>query len=620
MDDFHDDDAYHKNKGDDDKNSQSNDRSGSRLLEPVAQAPAPSFVAQTDNDNSHAEDEWIAGVVADIPEGFDYDEKRDRIIDCETGRAICGPLRVAARLSDPAKSNWHLVLEFRDPNGNIQEVVYSSGNLAESAKGLAFCLANRGFVLCGTATALGRFIRAARPQAIGTVLLKPGHAQLGDGTPIYADRNGIVFRPPSADGELIRTVGFLGEVKTVGTLHSWQAEVASLAEGNPILMLGIVAAFAGPLLDLANAAPIGVNFYGATTSGKSTALRVMASVYGDPTTLQTWNATRTAIELLAHEANDGLLLLDEFPSHPERWHVETLMTLGNGVGRSRSDVSLSLKKAEGNRAVLASAAEKSVRQFLREAGITPPDGIAVRMIDIPIRRWTHGLFENLHGYPDGRMFSIALHKAAARNHGLAGSAFINSVLKDYGFLQERLGSAITKNYDGIVADLQLSEVSAEVGRVLHAFALFNVAANYAISQGILPWNKEAVREAIVSVARIWLADQSGVVSQRSRKVVEQIYADRHSFIEFGSAEGASHTDTGWQTPEWYHVLPAAFDRYAGAHPQSAARDLETDGILRRGTEANRLLSRISVPGLIARKRVYSLRRTAILDALGLAED
>lgn len=620
MDDFHDDDAHHDNKDEDDQDSHGDDGHGSRTLVPVSQAPVPSLTFRIGAADSTPGDVWIARVIEDLPEGFCFDERRDLIIDGETDWAICGPLRVAARLSDVTGTAWHLVLEFRDPEGNIQEVIHSAGTLAASAKEIACSLANGGLVLCGTAAALGRFIRAARPQAIGTVLMQPGHARLRDGTPVYADRTGAVLRHPTAAGQLIRTVGLSDKTGKAGSLQSWQNEVAALAMGNPILIVALAAAFAGPLLSFAKAAPIGLNFYGATSSGKSTALRVMASVYDDPTTLQTWNATRTAIELMAREANDSLMILDEFPSRPERWHVETLMTLGNGVGRSRSDLSLSLKRAVGIRTVLASAAEKSVRQFLREAGISPPDGMAVRMIDIPVRRWTHGLFEDLHGHSDARMFSMALCDAAARNHGLAGTAFISSLLLHDAFLRKKLGPSITSSYNSLVGQLQLAEVPAEVGRVLHAFALINIAAILAIHVGILPWQKEAVREAIVDVARVWLADWNGEVSQRSRLIAERIHADHNSFIEFGAPGGSPETDTGWRTPDWYHVLPAAFDRYAGAQPQNAARDLEADGILRRGTEANCLLSRITVPGLRARKRVYCLRRAAILDALGLAGD
>lgn len=70
------------------------------------------------------------------------------------------------------------------------------------------------------------------------------------------------------------------------------------------------------------------------------------------------------------------------------------MSLGNATGRSRGGLKLALNSGKETRCVIASSAEKSVRQFMRDVGITPPDGLSVRMIDIPVRRWTFGVLRS----------------------------------------------------------------------------------------------------------------------------------------------------------------------------------------------------------------------------------
>lgn len=229
-------------------------------------------------------------------------------------------------------------------------------------------------------------------------------------------------------------------------------------------------------------------------------------------------------------------------------------------------------------------------------------------------------FEELHGRPDGRAFSSAMTTAAAKNHGTAGSAFIGWILRQDAQLRESLGALIAQFFAEMTARLKLDDVPGDVGRVLDALALIGIAGELAIGAEVFPMPMGSAKASAVDIARVWLAGRNGDVSDRSRQIAERLYADRRSFIDLDASPESSTTETGWKTADFFHVLPTAFDRFAGAHPQTAARDLEADGLLRRGTEANCLLSRITVRGLRERMRVYSLRRRALLDALGLAED
>ena len=620
MDDIHDDHAHHEDQDNADDNQEKDPGQKGQVAIPARPGPVPSNAFRMSEAPGADPVAWESLMLADMPEGYGYNAAKGRIFDLETGKVLCGPLRVAFRLCDTAGLNWHIGLEFINHGGQRHEMILEGGLVEGSIKEVTSILADRGFALLGTATALGRFIRSATPQTTGLILLQPGHARLPDGAPVFATRNGEVIQTQVSHGLLIRINDCDAKQSVAGTLQSWQIEVATLAIGNPALVLALSAALTGPLLIYAKAASISLNFYSANSSGKSTALKMMGSAHEDSTILNNWRATPTAIELMAAEGNDGLLILDEFPSHPEHWHVETIMMIGNGTGKARGKSSKALNRAGRSRVVVASTAENSIRHYMNDAGLNPPDGLSVRMIDIPVRRWTHGVFEDLHGHSDGRAFSTAICNAVAQNHGTAGPAFICWILRHNAELRAKIGTYMGLAFDELTQCLGLTSVPDDVGRVLNAFSLISVAGELAIRAGVLPWKAGTARAAAADVAKIWLAARNGEVSQRSREIVERIHAERDTFIDIAAPGKLAETETGWKTAEWYHILPQAFDRLTVEHPQNAARDLEGDGLLKRGTEANCLLSRISIPGLKQRKRVYSLKISAILEALGLAED
>ena len=81
--------------------------------------------------------------------------------------------------------------------------------------------------------------------------------------------------------------------------------------GNSRLVLAVSCAFAALLLHPAGAESGGLHFVGESSTGKTTALKVAASVFGAPDYLQRWRATTNGIESLAALRSDTLLVLDE---------------------------------------------------------------------------------------------------------------------------------------------------------------------------------------------------------------------------------------------------------------------------------------------------------------------
>src|SRR3546814_3073270 len=88
----------------------------------------------------------------------------------------------------------------------------------------------------------------------------------------------VIFQGATADGVALAIAG---------TMNEWRAQVSAPCIGNSRLVLALSAAFAGPCLGLLDTEGGGFHLRGSSSSGKSTALAVAASVFGPPAYMRT---------------------------------------------------------------------------------------------------------------------------------------------------------------------------------------------------------------------------------------------------------------------------------------------------------------------------------------------
>jgi putative DNA primase/helicase len=86
----------------------------------------------------------------------------------------------------------------------------------------------------------------------------------------------------------------------------WKASVSARCVGNSRLVLAVATAFAAPLLRLVGAQGGGWHFVGASSSGKTTAIEIAASVLGFPSAsgttrgyVRSWDATKNGLAIMA---------------------------------------------------------------------------------------------------------------------------------------------------------------------------------------------------------------------------------------------------------------------------------------------------------------------------------
>ena len=196
-----------------------------------------------------------------------------------------------------------------------------------------------------------------------------------------------------------------------------------MASGNSRLILAISASFTGPLLRLLHHENIGIHFKGNSSLGKSTALHVANSTWGNPANVNTFRATANGLEGIASLHNDRLLCIDELGQISLMEAGQIVYMLGNGVGKGRATQHGLAKKQSTWRLVFISTGELSFSQVMEEVGSRVKAGQEVRLIEIPADTGISGLFENLHGFKGGADFATYLKEASSQFYGTPQGLF-----------------------------------------------------------------------------------------------------------------------------------------------------------------------------------------------------
>ncbi|MFR0874900.1 MAG: DUF927 domain-containing protein, partial [Bilophila wadsworthia] len=268
-----------------------------------------------------------------------------------------------------------------------------------------------------------------------------GSAYVMPDTVYGADEGTLVLQSPGHEG--LYTVA--------GDEGAW-AELARLCVGNTRLAFALCAAFAGPLLRLADVEGGGFSFEGGSSCGKTTCLQVAASVWGGPAHMRPWRATDNGLESVCVLHNDNLLILDEVGQVSANVLSECGYLIANGMGKTRSGKDSSLRKSHTWRLLFLSSGEIGFAEKLSEKGLKARAGQEVRFVGIPTDA---GMLSELHALPDAGALSNRLKELAVQHYGHAGRAFLqwladnrDDVLKSVGEISPWGGEALSAGCDG----------------------------------------------------------------------------------------------------------------------------------------------------------------------------
>jgi len=453
---------------------------------------------------------------------------------------VCSPVHVEAVTFDGSDNNFGRLLRFKNTLGRWREWAMPMDLLRGAGDDMRGELLSMGVEIDSSSQArnlLASYLQAKSPRRRMRCALQVGWCDdsfvLPDAV-IGPKASGVIFQSGERGHD---------EHTTGGSLQGWQSEIAARAVGNPLLVLALSAAFAGPMLARCNAEGGGVHMMGDSSTGKTTLLEGGCSVWGGPNYRRSWRATANGMEGAAALFNDCLLALDEISECDPREVGTIVYSLGNGRGKQRAGRSGSARPVSRWRCFILSSGERSIATTMQEGGHRAKAGQAVRLLDIPAAR-TFGAWDDLHDLPSGTAFSDAIKRASATHYGHAGRAFLEKLTRDnqdFCALLERI-----KGLPVFSADGGEGQEKRAVGR----FALLALAGEMATEYGITGWPEGEAIKAAAEGFRVWRA-MRGKGNDERRQILEKVsgFIERHGSGRFSdmnaTSEAAIRDRAGW---------------------------------------------------------------------------
>lgn len=451
---------------------------------------------------------------------------------------VCAPLSVSASTRSEAAEGWGYLLEFTDPDGNAKRWAMPSALLAGEGSEWAGRLRDMGLRIAPgsrTRNLLARYIDTRHPGERVTCTDRVGW----HGAACYVLPAGVIT--PQADdagqpgaeldadasGSAPRRFVFQSEAGMDNTFHSrgsladWQRLVAGPCAGNSRLVFALSLGLAGPLLWPAKLESGGFHYRGGSSMGKTTALRVAASVFGRPSYMQRWRTTDNALEAIAVQHCDALLILDEFGQLDPKVAGECAYLLANEQEKGRGTRGGLARRRRTWRLLFLSSGEIGLADHMAEVGKRTRAGQEVRMVDIPLDAGVGmGGLEVIHGAESPGAFVEQLTRAAATHYGTAGRAVIEWAAQHMATLPARL-HALIENYREQFTPAHAAE---QVRRVATRFALVAAAGELGTEAGITGWRKGEALEAGRRCFNAWLMARGHADNGEDVAMVGQVRA------------------------------------------------------------------------------------------------
>jgi len=248
----------------------------------------------------------------------------------------------------------------------------------------------------------------------------------------------------------------------------------------------------------------GFHFRGVSSCGKSTALMVAASVWGNPKSYcRLWRSTANGLEGLAALHNDGLLILDELSQMDPKEAGEAAYLLANGQGKTRASRHGTAKTSARWSLFFLSAGEESLMSLMARAGQGTNAGQEIRLADIEADAGVGmGIFENIHNQLSPASMALSLKQYTSQYNGAIGVDWLKQVVANQPSITRDIGGGIQNFVDKVV----WPEASGQIIRVARRFALVAVAGELASQYGLTGWKEgEALNAANVFFKHGWMS-------------------------------------------------------------------------------------------------------------------
>ncbi len=511
-----------------------------------------------------------------LPSGYRLTETHVEYVEAsEEGEAwipLCSYLEVRAYTRDSNAENWGRQLFIKAPEGNLHQWSMPMSLTAGDGTGYREHLLDLGLQLIsskGSKERLSNYITMCNPSETLTCVARIGwhHDNRVFVLPeLTIGSDMVVFQPK---------FNFPARYGSSGTLEHWKHNVGRLCEGNSRLIMALGTAFAAPLLAITQMENGGFHFEGPSSIGKTTTLKVAASVWGGGTGLggyiQSWRATANGLESVATFHCDTLLCLDEIGQALPNDVGEAAYMLANGVGKSRATRQGSAQRSNQWRVLFLSNGETSLSGRMKEGSKTATStaGQEVRIVNIQADAGKgYGIFETLHEFDSSNTLAKHLSSATSNYFGVASKEFLAKLVQ---IDSNDLKKAINHSASDFSTKMNIDLYDGQIKRVAQRFALLYAAGILAHDFAILPCTKASIYSGIKACFDSWLFQRGGSGPLEEQRLLQHVryFLEQHGqarFENYNESPGefqrtitnragvVRKTDQG----EEYFVLPETF--------------------------------------------------------------
>jgi uncharacterized protein (DUF927 family) len=260
----------------------------------------------------------------------------------------------------------------------------------------------------------------------------------------------------------------------------------------------------------------GVQLVGKSSAGKTTALYVAASVYGPRAYVKSWRATDNALETIAFNHNEMLLILDELGEMSPQKIGAAVYMLANGVGKTRANTSGDAKQAKTWRIALLAAGEVDLNTHMASAGFTTMAGQNIRLLPVPaVPEGYHGLVENTNGFQNPAAMVKYLINATQRCYGSPLPEYIKHLMKN----QEKIKDSFNEALETKKKEMLPHYADGQDNRVFDFFFTVGFAGNLATEYGLTGWRTGEAEASSVSLFEGWIRDKGGYGNQEEKMLL-----------------------------------------------------------------------------------------------------
>lgn len=370
--------------------------------------------------------------------------------------------------------DWGVTIEYKDRIGRLKQTSLPcdfTGNKITAKQTLS-----RMGIIIHDIKLLIKFLDTCMPKKTLKSVKKVGWHE-ADGKEFY-------FKGKEALGETAKNVVFeseyhFSEYNESESLDKWNQHVAELANDSEIAKFGMAYSLASIFNKEAPGMSVGLNLYGSSSTGKSTAGYLCTSIWGDRSFFNAANCTGFNLETRASLRNDSVLILDDLKQMRKSAADSFIYMLSNGEAGGRYNN----KEKETFRVNYLTTYEGTIDEFLRSHNLATLGGHTVRVIDIDCNRGPHGIFNPKEGQ-NYKELAEKIDIATRKYYGAPARRFIEYYIENN--IKDSLHELLDKETKYLTDFLieKYGSVGSQVLRVLGVFSRTIVAYELAQKAGI----------------------------------------------------------------------------------------------------------------------------------------